>query len=107
MLKRRINLAIGVIHQPKILFLDEPTVGVDVQKKFAIIEYLKKLNSQGTTIFYTSHQLKEAEELCTKIALIDEGKLIALDSLNLLLLNHNEKGLEELFLKLTGKVIRD
>ncbi|MET0300620.1 MAG: ABC transporter ATP-binding protein, partial [Flavitalea sp.] len=75
-MKRRVNLAISVIHQPEILFLDEPTVGVDVQSRFAIIDYLKQLNQQGMTLVYTSHQLHEAETLCRKIAMIDEGKII-------------------------------
>ncbi|MEO6729882.1 MAG: ABC transporter ATP-binding protein [Ferruginibacter sp.] len=107
-MKRKVNLAIGVIHQPKILFLDEPTVGVDVQTRNAIIEYLKELNSKGTTLIYTSHQLNEAEELCNKIALIDKGQIIAHNSLDNLLLEHRESGgLEGLFIKLTGKKYKD
>ncbi len=106
-MKRRVNLAISVIHQPKILFLDEPTVGVDVQTRFAIIEYLKKLNSNGTTLIYTSHQLYEAESLCRSVAMIDEGKIIVHDTLPNLLAQHEQDGLEGLFLKLTGKSYRD
>jgi len=106
-MKRKVNLAIGVIHNPKILFLDEPTVGVDVQTRYAIINYLKALNQNGTTLIYTSHQLSEAEGLCEKIALIDEGKIIAHDDLNILLDKHKQDGLEGLFLNLTGKKIRD
>jgi len=106
-MKRRVNLAIGVIHQPKILFLDEPTVGVDVQTRYAIINYLKELNKNGTTLIYTSHQLNEAEGLCDKIALIDEGKIIVHDDLNTLLLKHGQQGLEELFLNFTGKNYRN
>jgi ABC-2 type transport system ATP-binding protein len=102
-MKRKVNLAIGIIHNPDILFLDEPTVGVDVQTRHTIISYLKKLNQNGTTLIYTSHQLNEAEELCEKIALIDEGKIIAHDYLSKLLVKHNEIGLEGLFLQLTGK----
>ncbi|MEJ7588069.1 MAG: ABC transporter ATP-binding protein [Ferruginibacter sp.] len=102
-MKRKLNLAIGVIHQPEILFLDEPTVGVDVQTRAAIISYLKELNRNGTTLVYTSHQLNEAEELCDTIALINEGKIIAHDSLENLLLEHSESGLEGLFINLTGK----
>lgn len=106
-MKRRVNLAIGVIHRPRILFLDEPTVGVDVQSRLAIIDYLKELTASGTTLVYTSHQLNEAELLCDRIALIDEGKIIANDTLASLLSSHNENGLEGLFLKLTGKAFRD
>jgi ABC-2 type transport system ATP-binding protein len=106
-MKRRVNLAIGVMHEPKVLFLDEPTVGVDVQSRHAIIHYLKKQNEAGTTLVYTSHQLEEAAELCNKIALIDEGKIIAHGSLEGLLTEHGHEGLEGLFLALTGKIFRD
>jgi ABC-2 type transport system ATP-binding protein len=106
-MKRRLNLAIGVIHQPAILFLDEPTVGVDVQTRHAIINYLKELNNNGATLVYTSHQLSEAEDLCEKIALIDNGKIIVHDDLNRLLSEHRQEGLEGLFLNLTGKDYKD
>ncbi len=105
-MKRRVNIAIGVMHKPKILFLDEPTVGVDVQTRHAIIDYLKQLNKQGTTLIYTSHHLKEAEDLCDHIALMDAGKIIVHDKLDALVSN-KENSLEELFLKLTGKDYRD
>lgn len=106
-MKRRVNLAIGVIHQPKVLFLDEPTVGVDVQTRFAIINYLKELNKTGTTLIYTSHQLSEAEELCEKVALISEYEIVANDDLSNLLSEHRQEGLEGLFLNLTGKDVRN
>ena len=106
-MKRRVNLAIAVMHEPHILFLDEPTVGVDVQTRHAIIHYLKTLNEKGTTLIYTSHQLKEAEDLCNKIAMIDEGRIIASNTLNELLKEHKQDGLEGLFLNLTGREYRD
>ncbi len=106
-MKRRVNLAIGVIHQPKLLFLDEPTVGVDVQTRHAIIAYLKELNQQGTTLFYTSHQLSEAQELCRHIALIDEGNIIAQGQTDDLLVQYRQQDLEGLFLNLTGKAYRN
>jgi ABC-2 type transport system ATP-binding protein len=106
-MKRRVNLAIGVIHQPRLLVLDEPTVGVDVQTRHAIVNYLKQLNESGTTLIYTSHQLSEAEELCNTIALIDEGRIIAHEALDTLLARHRQEGLEGLFLELTGKNYRD
>lgn len=106
-MKRRVNLAIGVIHEPRILFLDEPTVGVDVHTRQAIISYLKALNEKGTTLIYTSHQLGEAEDLCDRIAMIDDGKILVHDSLNQLLSDHKEEGLEGLFIQLTGKKFRD
>ncbi|CAN5819977.1 ABC transporter ATP-binding protein [soil metagenome] len=106
-MKRRVNLAIGVIHEPQILFLDEPTVGVDVHTRQSIIGYLKQLNERGTTLIYTSHQLSEAEDLCEKIALIDDGKILLHDSLRKVLSDHGQEGLEGLFIQLTGKNYRD
>ena len=106
-MKRRVNLAIGVMHEPRILFLDEPTVGVDVHTRQAIISYLKSLNEKGTTLVYTSHQRGEAEDLCNRIAMIDEGKILVHDTLNKLLTDHKEIGLEGLFINLTGKSYRD
>src|ERR1700712_2029125 len=106
-MKRRVNLAIGVIHNPAILILDEPTVGVDVQTRHAIINYLMELNKNGTTLIYTSHQLSEAEGLCEEVALIDDGKIITQGSLCDLLKEHKHSSLEELFLNLTGKAYRN
>lgn len=107
-MKRRVNLAIGVMNDPKILFLDEPTVGVDVHSRNAIISFLKKINEEdGTTLVYTSHQLKEAEDLCEAVAMIDQGQIIAKDSLSNLLVKHEQDGLEGLFLQLTGRDYRD
>lgn len=106
-MKRRVNLAIGVIHQPQILFLDEPTVGVDVQTRHAIMEYLQQLNEQGTTLIYTSHQLSEAEDLCKHIAFVDAGKIIAEGDIDTVLKQHRHETLEELFINLTGKALRD
>ncbi len=107
-MKRRVNLAIGVMNNPKILFLDEPTVGVDVHSRNAIISFLKKINEEdGTTLVYTSHQLKEAEDLCEAVAMIDQGQIIAKDSLSNLLVKHEQDGLEGLFLQLTGRDYRD
>jgi ABC-2 type transport system ATP-binding protein len=106
-MKRRVNLAIGVIHNPDVLFLDEPTVGVDVQTGHAIINYLLELNKKGTTLIYTSHQLSEAEELCEHVALLDDQKIIAQDDLHLLLKEHKKENLEALFLNLTGKEYRN
>lgn len=106
-MKRRVNLAIALMHDPAILFLDEPTVGVDVQTRHAIINYLKAVNEKGTTLVYTSHHLKEAEDLCRHVALIDQGKIIENDAINVLLNQHKQDGLEGLFLHLTGREYRD
>jgi len=106
-MKRRVNLAIGVINDPRILFLDEPTVGVDVQSRNAIIRFLKDINLKGTTLIYTSHQLQEAEELCTEVALMDGGTVISQGTLEALKEQHGQDGLEGLFLQLTGRAYRD
>lgn len=106
-MKRRVNLAIGIIHRPQILFLDEPTVGVDVQSKNAIMQYLERLNDEGTTIVYTSHHMNEGQEFCQRIVLLDHGKLIAVDQLENLLQSTQHTSLEALFLDLTGTAYRD
>ena len=79
-MKRRINIAAGLLHQPEILFLDEPTVGVDPQSRNAIFESVEALNKEGLTILYTTHYMEEAERLCNRIAIMDHGKVIALDT---------------------------
>ena len=76
-MKRRLNLAISLLHKPKLLILDEPTVGVDPQSRQSIFDYLRELNKNGTTIIYTSHYMEEVEELCNRIFIIDEGKEVA------------------------------
>lgn len=79
-MKRRINLAVGLLHEPELLFLDEPTVGVDPQARNAILETLETLNRAGTTIFYTTHYMEEAQRLCHRVVVIDHGQIIALDT---------------------------
>jgi ABC-2 type transport system ATP-binding protein len=79
-MKRRVNLAVGLLHQPEILFLDEPTVGVDPQSRNAIFESIESLNRAGLTIIYTTHYMEEAERLCHRVAIVDHGKIIALDT---------------------------
>jgi len=106
-MKRRINLIAGILHQPQILFLDEPTVGVDVQSRNVITEHLHQLNENGMTIIYTSHLMEEAENLCTDIAIIDAGKIISQGKPKELIKQNNTENLEQLFLKLTGKKLRD
>lgn len=107
-MKRRVNLIAGILHNPKILFLDEPTVGVDVQSKNVIIDYLKQLNNNGTTIIYTSHHLSEAQDFCTKIAIINRGKIYAEGTPKALILQTpNAHTLEDVFISLTGNELRD
>jgi len=107
-MKRRINLIASILHQPKILFLDEPTVGVDVQSKNVIIDHLKQLNKGGTTIVYTSHHLNEAEHFCSRVAIIDNGKIILKGTpKELILSNEKAHNLEDVFIRYTGKELRD
>jgi len=90
-MKRRINIAVGLLASPELLILDEPTVGVDPQSRINILETLKNLNSSGLTILYTSHYMEEVEFLCNTIAIMDLGKIIALGSLNELRILVGEK----------------
>jgi ABC-2 type transport system ATP-binding protein len=81
-MKRRINIAAGLLHQPKLVFLDEPTVGIDPQSRRSILDMVKALNAQGMTVVYTTHYMEEAQELSQRIGIIDHGKLIALGTLD-------------------------
>ena len=84
-MKRRVNFAAGILHNPKILVLDEPTVGVDPQSRNHIFDLVKRLNRAGTTIIYTSHYMEEVEQLCHRVAIIDLGKLVAVGTVEELL----------------------
>ncbi|WP_299439082.1 ABC transporter ATP-binding protein [uncultured Aquimarina sp.] len=107
-MKRRVNLIAGILHNPELLFLDEPTVGVDVQSKQAITKKLKELNEAGTTIIYTSHHLREAQDLCSLVGIIDSGKIIAENTPSKLISNTKEaRNLEDVFIELTGRELRD
>jgi ABC-2 type transport system ATP-binding protein len=81
-MKRRINIASALLHRPKVLFMDEPTVGIDPQSRNLIFEVVEKLNKEGTTIIYTTHYMEEAERLCNRIGIIDNGEIIAQGTLN-------------------------
>jgi ABC-2 type transport system ATP-binding protein len=81
-MKRRINIAVGLLHSPKILFMDEPTVGIDPQSRRRILETVLELNQQGLTVLYTTHYMEEAEEISHRIGIIDHGKLIAMGTLD-------------------------
>lgn len=81
-MKRRLNIAASLLHKPELLLCDEPTVGVDPQSRNAIFEMLQKLNNSGMTIIYTTHYMEEAERLCSRLGIIDNGKIIALGKLN-------------------------
>ena len=107
-MKRRVNLIAGILHNPKILFLDEPTVGVDVQSRNVIIEHLKEINAKGTTIIYTSHHMEEAENFCTMVSIIDHGKILTRGTpAELISNNAGSINLEHVFLNLTNRKLRD
>jgi ABC-2 type transport system ATP-binding protein len=113
-MQRRINMAVALIHQPRFLLMDEPTVGVDPQSRENIFDSIEKLRNTGTTILYTTHYMEEAERLCNHIAIMDDGQIIAMGTLEQLLSLRNQSreivrphGLQELFIQLTGKTLRD
>jgi len=107
-MKRRLNLIAALLHHPRLLILDEPTSGVDVQSRKMILDYLLALRSEGVTVIYSSHLLEEAEKVCSRFAVLDEGRLITEGNLaDMQGLNGGSGNLEQLFLKLTGKGTRD
>jgi ABC-2 type transport system ATP-binding protein len=107
-MRRRLEIARGLLHHPKILFLDEPTLGLDTQTRNLLWDYVKKLrDNEGMTIFFTTHYLDEAEAVADRIAIIDHGKIITTGTTSQLTKETNTKTLEEAYLKLTGKEVRD
>lgn len=105
-MRRRVNLAMALVHDPAIAFLDEPTVAMDPQSRRAVWEFIKGLKEKEKTIILTTHYMEEAEELCDRVGIIDYGNLIALDSPNQLMNQYDAKNLEEVFIHLTGRKIR-
>lgn len=111
-MKRRINIGAALLHNPKILIMDEPTVGIDPQSRNHILDTVLKLNQDGMTVIYTSHYMEEVEYLCTRLAIIDHGQLIAIGSKEEIKEIGREApdempDLEKVFLKLTGRELRD
>ncbi|HVO86133.1 MAG TPA: ATP-binding cassette domain-containing protein [Candidatus Binatia bacterium] len=107
-MRRRLEIARGLMHHPKILFLDEPTLGLDTQTRNLLWEYVEKLNKkEGMTIFFTTHYLDEAEAVAQRIAIIDHGKIIATGTAKQLATQTKTKSLEDAYLELTGKTVRD
>ena len=107
-MKRRLEIARSLIHHPKILFLDEPTLGLDPQTRNHIWAYLKNLNQQEKlTIFFTTHYMNEVEKTADTVAIIDQGKIVAQDSPAAIVQKNGVNSLEEAFLKLTGSAIRE
>ncbi|MBI4948245.1 ABC transporter ATP-binding protein [Candidatus Berkelbacteria bacterium] len=101
-MRRRFDLALSLIHKPKILFLDEPTQGLDPHARQLIWGHIKQLNKEGMTIFLTTHFMDEAENLCERIAIMDKGQIVTMGSPEQLKKKHHAKNLEEVFLKTTG-----
>jgi len=109
-MKRRVNLIVALMGEPSLLFLDEPTVGIDPQSRNNVYETIFGLRDKGMTILYTTHYMEEADRLCNRIAIMDAGEIIALDTPNRLKsrIGEPEKTtLEDVFLKLTGRSLRD
>jgi ABC-2 type transport system ATP-binding protein len=106
-MKRRLSLTLALIHDPQVAFLDEPTVAMDPQSRHAVWDFIKEQKTQGKTIILTTHYMEEAEELCDRVGIIDHGKLIALGTPKELIAKNQVKNLEELFIKLTGRTIRE
>jgi ABC-2 type transport system ATP-binding protein len=118
-MQRRLNIACAVLHEPELLLLDEPTVGVDPQSRNHIFETIEALKQEGMTLIHSTHLMDEAERLCDRIAIIDHGKLLAVDTPTALVLEHVTEEvrakpittrvgtLEDVFLALTGKALRD
>ena len=106
-MKKRVNLIMAVIHDPEIAFLDEPTVAMDPQTRHAVWDFIKDLKKQDKTVILTTHYMEEAEELCERVGIIDHGKMIALGEPKELMTKFNQKNLEDVFIHLTGRRIRE
>ena len=97
----------ALVHDPEIAFLDEPTVGMDPQSRRAVWDFIKELKKMNKTVLLTTHYMEEAEELCDRVGIIDHGKLIALGAPKQLKDKFKAKNLEEVFIQLTGRRIRE
>jgi len=106
-MKRRIGLAAALVNDPRIAFLDEPTTGMDPQARRAVWEFIRELKARDTTVVLTTHYMEEAEFLCDRVAIIDHGALIALGTPEDLKREHGAANLEDVFLKLTGRGLRE
>jgi ABC-2 type transport system ATP-binding protein len=102
-MKRRVILARAMMHRPKMLILDEPTAGVDVELRLELWQYMKKVNQEGTTILLTTHYIEEAEQLCDNLALINSGKIIKTGTSDDLKKTYKKKTLEDVYLHLIGR----
>jgi len=106
-MKQRLSVISAVIHDPEIIFWDEPTTGLDPQTRQAIWKLARKFNTEGKTLIFTTHYMEEADKMCNRVAIMNNGKLVALDTPENLKNTSNSKNLEEVFIHLTGEEIRD
>ena len=106
-MKRRLSLALALIHNPQVAFLDEPTVALDPQSRHAVWDFIRELKKENKTIILTTHYMEEAEALCDRVGIIDHGKLLTLGPPKDLVLKAGVTNLEEVFINLTGRRIRE
>ena len=104
---RRVSTVMALISDPRVALLDEPTVAMDPVSRRAVWDFIRELKSNGKAIILTTHYMEEAQELCDRVGIIDKGKLIALGTPTELMEQHNAEDLEEVFIKLTGKQLRE
>ena len=106
-MKRRVSIAMALVTDPEVILLDEPTVGMDPQARRAVWDFVVELRDEGKTIMLTTHYMEEAEELCDEVGIMDHGKLIELGSPNDLKTRYQARDMEEVFISLTGRRIRE
>ena len=106
-MKRRVSIAMALVADPMVVLLDEPTVGMDPQARRAVWDFVLDLRDKGKTILITTHYMEEAQELCDEVGIIDHGKMIALGSPEALRAKYGAKDLEDVFIQLTGRTIRE
>lgn len=102
-MKRRLSLARALMHEPELLILDEPTAGMDVELRLELWEFLRTINAGGMTIVMTSHYLEEVEMLCSRVGIINYGRLVALENKEALIADHGMESLQDVFLELVGR----